>query len=225
MTGPDDRPAPAGLAPLFLLGDSISLQYGPFLADMLADRFLLQRKEGQDQALANLDLPVGANGGDSSHCLRYVQASDRLREINPPHFLLNCGLHDIKADPATGQTQTPLDQYTANLHALIEVLRTRGTSPIWLTTTPVDEAAHNPPSAGFYRYNRDVRRYNQAAAEIMQTARVPVIDLHRFTLSLGPPADTLYDGRHAHESVRRLQAAFIAGWLAHALPDTPRPGA
>ena len=206
----------------FLLGDSISLQYGPFLAEMLADRFVLQQKEGQERALANLDLPVGANGGDSSHCLRYARASQRLRDDPPRYFLLNCGLHDIKADPATGSLVTPPDLYTANLRDLVQLLQSLGTRLIWLSTTPVDEAAHNPPSAGFFRFNRDVQRYNQAAADVMARARVPVIDLHRFTLSLGTPAQTLYDGRHAHEPVRRLQAAYIAGWLDASLPSIHR---
>lgn len=45
----------------------------------------------------------------------------------------------------------------------------------------------------------------------MADAGVPTVDLHTFTADLGP--DLFCDHVHFTEPVRRLQAAFIAGWL------------
>ena len=57
---------------VFVVGDSISIQYGPFLEQMLSGRIAYARKGSEDatmaEALRNLDIPVGANGGDLKGC-------------------------------------------------------------------------------------------------------------------------------------------------------------
>jgi predicted hydrocarbon binding protein len=47
----------------------------------------------------------------------------------------------------------------------------------------------------------------------MAEGKVPSIDLHAFTLNLGP--DIYCDHVHFHEHICEKQAAFIAGWLLH----------
>ncbi len=63
----------------------------------------------------------------------------------------------------------------------------------------------------FKRYNRDVIAYNHAAGRVMRQANVPIIDLYKFSMSLGE--DIYCDHVHFKEEIRRLQAAFIAGQL------------
>jgi len=122
---------------------------------------------------------------------------------------VNCGLHDIKTNPATGAKQVPLDQYRTNLRAIVALL---GAKLIWIRTTPCDERVHNArPGMEFFRYAADGLTYNQAADEIMAAADVPVIDLYTFTVNLGP--ELYCDHVHFHEAIREKQAAFIAGWL------------
>lgn len=58
---------------LFILGDSISIHYGPYLEQMVKKHFIYARKEGLNEALKNLDYPTGANGGDSSMVRAYLQ--------------------------------------------------------------------------------------------------------------------------------------------------------
>jgi len=65
----------------------------------------------------------------------------------------------------------------------------------------------------FHRFAADCERYNAVADEIMTEAGRPIIDLHTFTRNLG--RDLYCDHVHFHESIRRQQAAFIAGWLHH----------
>jgi lysophospholipase L1-like esterase len=191
---------------IYVIGDSISIHYGPYLEKYLRGKFAYSRKEGAEEALLNLDRPQGANGGDSSMVLAFLQAKG---DLPADWVLVNCGLHDIKTTPATGAKQVPLEQYRRNLRAIVARV---GAKMIWIRTTPCDERIHNArPGIEFYRYAADVLAYNEAADEIMATAGVPVIDLYTFTVNLGP--DLYCDHVHFPEPVREKQAAFIAGWL------------
>ncbi len=197
---------------LYVIGDSISIQYGPYLQRSLDGVMHYARKEGEAEALLNLDNPQGANGGDSSMVLAYLQAMARTDGIDADVILLNCGLHDIKTDPIGGTKQVSLAQYQANLHAIIDTVASMGPSLIWLRTTPCDETVHNRPDMAFYRFAADGIAYNQAADAIMADAGIPSIDLYSFTLGLGP--DLYCDHVHFHEDIREKQGIYIAGWLA-----------
>jgi lysophospholipase L1-like esterase len=196
---------------IYVIGDSISLHYGPYLRAYLDGVMEYERKEGDEEALLNLDNPQGANGGDSGMVLSFLAAKARGGGIDADRLLLNCGLHDIKTDPATGRQQVPLPQYEENLRAILNTVAGLRPKPIWIRTTPCDEAVHNRPHMNFHRFSADCRVYNQAADEIMKDAGVPVIDLHTFTLKLG--SDLYCDHVHFQDAIRKQQAAFIAGWL------------
>jgi len=199
---------------IYVVGDSISIHYGPFLQQYVAGVVEYARKDGEAEALLNLDRPQGSNGGDSSMVLYFLRAAVTAQTIKADLVLLNCGLHDIKTDPATGAKQVPLDAYRRNLQAIVPLVQEGlGSKVVWIRTTPCDEKVHNTrPGMGFHRFSDDCRAYNATADAIMKAAGVPSIDLHTFTLNLGP---ALYcDHVHFNEPVRRLQAAFIAGWLA-----------
>lgn len=202
------------LRKLFVLGDSISIQYGPHLEANLRGKWLYARKTGEAEAMLNLDVPEGANGGDSAMCLAFLRGLVAGDALDADVLLLNCGLHDIKSDPLNPtRKQVPIDAYRANLHGLIDAAQTRGTQVVWVRTTPAHEPTHNLPGMTFWRFNADVDAYNAAADEVMRERGVPTIDLHGFTTSLGPLESLLHDGRHYHEPIQRLQAAYIAGWL------------
>lgn len=59
---------------IFVVDDSISIQYGPFLEKYLQGIMRYSRKEGTEEALQNLDIPQGANGGDFSRVVAYLKA-------------------------------------------------------------------------------------------------------------------------------------------------------
>ncbi len=170
------------------------------------------RKEGEAEALTDLDKPQGTNTGDSSTLLAFIKNKAESCGIDSDILLFNCGLHDIKTDPATGARQIPLPQYRKNLKELQSVLATMKPKPVWIRTTPCDEAVHNRPESGFLRFAADGVAYNQAADQIMAEAGIPAIDLYAFTRNLGP--DLYCDHVNFHEHIREKQAAFIAGWLA-----------
>ena len=198
---------------IYVVGDSISLHYGPYLRDMLRGTMDYARKEGEEEALLNLDNPQGANGGDSGMVLAFLRAKAAAGGIAADLLLLNCGLHDIKTDPATGRKQVPLASYERNLRAILDLRPRLCPALAWIRTTPVDERVHNAvPGIAFHRFTADVAAYNAAADAIMTAAGVPLVDLFTFTRNLSP--DLFCDHVHFTEPVRRLQAAFLAGWLA-----------
>jgi len=192
---------------LFVLGDSISIHYGPFLRGMVRGVFEYARKQttGADSADGQ---PVDANGGDSALVLAYLR--EYLVEQAPDVLLLNCGLHDLRTDPETGRKQVSLEDYQANLREILRIVP-RDVRLVWVRTTPVDDKTHNSRQAGFQRFDQDVIRYNEAADRLCGEAGVPTIDLYGFTRTLG--GDLFCDHVHYHERVRELQAAFIAGHL------------
>lgn len=196
---------------IYVIGDSISIHYGPYLKQYLTGVMEYARKEGETEALLNLDNPQGANGGDSSMVLSFVKALAGSGGIDADLLLVNCGLHDIKRDPASGAFQVAIGDYERNLRALTAVVGTGRARLVWMRTTPCNETVHNRPNAVFHRFAADGDAYNAVADRVMRDAGVPAIDLHTFTQNLGP--DLYCDHVHFHEGIREKQAAFIAGWL------------
>ena len=199
---------------IYVLGDSISIQYGPYLEAYLKGVMAYSRKEGEEEALLNLDNPRGANGGDSGMVLSFLQAKAGAGGIDADLLLLNCGLHDLKTDAQTGQRQVSISAYRENLKHIVELVEGMRPELVWIRTTPIDDEQHNREVRTFHRFSADCQAYNEAADAVMKAAGVRVIDLYTFTRNLG--ADVFCDHAHFHEQVREKQAAFIAGWLMNA---------
>jgi lysophospholipase L1-like esterase len=197
---------------LFVVGDSISLQYGPHLERLLAGRFHYARKTGEEEALRDLDQPAGANGGDSVRVRAYLAALRDGGGLAADLLLLNCGLHDIRIAPDGEGPQVPPAAYRENLEAILDLAEALGAAPAWVRTTPVADAIHNR-RADFRRRAADVEAYNRIADAVMAGRGVPVADLHACTRNLGAPEEIFCDHVHFTEPVRRQQAAFLAGWL------------
>ncbi|MFA6293129.1 MAG: SGNH/GDSL hydrolase family protein [Victivallales bacterium] len=197
---------------IYVIGDSISLQYGPYLKEYLSGIMEYSRKEGDEKAMLNLDKPQGSNGGDSSMVLSFLEAKASSGGIDADLLLLNCGLHDIKTNPATGEKQIPVELYEKNLRAIVKTVAKMKTRLVWIRTTPCDETVHNRKGMAFHRFSSDCIKYNDAADQIMGESCTPVIDLHTFTLNLGN--ELFCDHVHFQEHVRQKQASFLAGWLS-----------
>lgn len=202
---------------VFLIGDSISIQYGPYLKKYLEGIAELSRKEDDGNAEKNLDVPTGANGGDSRMVLAYLRSRLKDPDFKPDFLLLNCGLHDIKRDTRNGKLQVEEIDYRNNLTTLFSLLKNHDIKPIWIRTPAVVDSIHNSRSRAFYRYAADLTRFNTIADDICKAFQVPQIDLHGFTWRLGQ--DQFIDHVHYSEPARALQAAFIAGQLAQIIPN------
>ena len=193
---------------LHVVGDSISQHYGPYLADYLAGTLDYSRKEGMP---GDPDDANGANGGDSSAVLRYLSAC-KERGYHWDYLLLNCGLHDLRTDTATGAKQIPPDAYRTNLRAIIALARTLAAHVIWVRTSPVVDAIHNATAQSFRRHAADVDAYNSIADAVMQESGVSThrsVQLH----------DQVGRRRLPRSCALRGAGAAITGRLHRRLPQ------
>lgn len=206
---------PSPLRRLFVIGDSISMQYGPYLEKFVSSKLEYDRKrdDGREGSENDLNAPtgLGANGGDSSMVLAYLNERVKRGGIPADILLLNCGLHDIKTTPATGAKQIPIRCYEENLRAILAKAREMRLKVVWVRTTAVIDAIHNTRSVSLHRFAADVDAYNAVADAIMREEGVPMIDLHALSLHCLP--ENIVDHVHYDEATREKQAAFIAGAL------------
>ncbi|RAV16658.1 SGNH/GDSL hydrolase family protein [Paenibacillus contaminans] len=197
---------------LFVLGDSISMDYGPYLQQMLRNQFHYSRK-GDDSGLLpterEIENPYLINGGNSTKVLQYLQGRIGKQLLEIDVLLLNCGLHDLVT--IDNVKQVHIENYKDNLTQMCELLSNSRLQVCWVRTTPVMETMANRTEKGFARYNMDISLYNQAADAIMASYGLPIADLHGFTLCLGDGA--YRDGDHFTDKASELQAAFLAGVL------------
>ena len=191
---------------VFVLGDSISIHYGPYLKYFLGDRFIYDRKRGIHHALKDLDNPVGANGGDSRQVLEYLEEESGLG-TKYDILLVNCGLHDIRRHLDQTGIQVPIHEYASNLADIVRIGRQMSEKLVWVDTTPVIDEIHNSRSEKMHRFSSDLTLYRSLAYWIMEEEGIPVINLYDFTEEFGE--DAFIDHVHFTESVRKKQAQFI----------------
>lgn len=204
------------LTSLFVLGDSISIQYGPDLERFVSGEFSYSRKNPPPNAdvadtINSATSLHGPNGGDSSMVLEYLRYRRAEDPIPEGILLLNCGLHDIKMPPDTGKLQVGPEDYEQNLRLILAEANMMKLRTVWVKTTPVLDDIHNSRSSSFHRFARDVERYNTIADRVMTSANIPILDLHGFTARFLP--EGYCDHVHFTPHLRQLQAAFLAGAL------------
>ena len=190
---------------VLLIGDSISMGYTPFAIDLMAGEAEVTHHEG--------------NGGDSRNVRGKLD--DWLAAVrNPSVIHFNCGLHDLKVDPATGDFQVPIEEYRDNLQAIAERLGRTGASLIWASSTPVIDEWHQARKE-FNRHDEDVVRYNTAAAEVMAAAGITVNDLYALIAARDPKAMLSPDGVHYPDASYEIMAEAVADAVRERLPKTP----
>lgn len=196
----------------YVLGDSISIQYGPHLQKMVEGLCEYSRKSGEEEALKDLDIPQGANGGDSRMVLEYLKyliSTGWTTDL----LVVNCGLHDMRKNPPERNFQVAPEQYRKNLAAIFAAAKENGIPVLWVRSTPAITEVHNSkmdPDTGFMRYTEDLIEYNRIADDVAAQAGVFVADLYSFTKNLGGN-EVFADHVHFVEEVQKLHAAFLAG--------------
>jgi len=195
----------ADLPVVVLVGDSIRLAYQPIVAERLKGRARV----------------VGAreNGEDSRNILAHLEEWAIRHRPAVVHF--NSGLHDIKADPATGALQVEPDEYRANLRAILRKLGSDTPARvIWATTTPVIDARQARTGLPFRLRAADVEAYNRLAREVVQgSPTVALDDLHAAAMGLGPESALSPDGVHLTEAATRALGERVAASIEIALRE------
>jgi acyl-CoA thioesterase-1 len=194
----EDKP---GLPRVLLIGDSISIGYTVPVRELLEGKANVHR------------IPV--NGGPTINGLTNLKSWLGDSKWDAIHF--NWGLHDLKylgpdkenqSDPKspTSHQQVPLPDYEKNLAELVKQLQATGAKLIWCSTTPVPEA-----SAG--RVAGDEKKYNEAAARVMQAAKVPTDDLCKHAQAklkeMQLPANVHFTPRGYHYLAEKVVASIL----------------
>ncbi len=201
------------LPSLYLIGDSISMQYTYELSKDLQGHYKFERKNGPETP--SLDIPGGSNGGDSRMVLGYLKQKYADPNFHPDILLVNAGLHDIKRNPKTNEIVITPEKYAQNLADIDSLAREHHAKLIWINTTPINDARHNKPGMGFFRYNADVQQYNKIAQTVLGDKGVSIIDLYSFTVSHDADAHRV-DHAHYDKAMQILQGDYIAASLLHA---------
>lgn len=149
---------------VLLLGDSIRMFYQKRVKELLGEEY-------------NVSAP-------EENCRFSMYTLNSLRTWLPgfpkPDIIhWNNGLWDTAILYAEDGCFTPLDEYLRNLERILRKLRTTGAQIIFATTTPthpdkVNWTGDMPPKHD----NADIRRYNEAAVELMRREGIPVNDLY-----------------------------------------------
>ncbi|HEY0158216.1 MAG TPA: SGNH/GDSL hydrolase family protein [Thermoanaerobaculia bacterium] len=182
------------MSSVLLLGDSIRMAYQPYVRQELGGAFDVSGP-GENCAtsrnlLANLD--------------RWALGS-RASVIH-----LNAGLHDLRYDPGSDAPVVPLDEYAANVRAILTRLRERTAARlIWATTTPVHEKLHAEHKLS-RRRESDVTSYNAIATGIARELGVEIDDLCAAVLAHGADALWSQDGVHFNDAGSRFLGAQVA---------------
>lgn len=196
---------------LFVIGDSTSIFYGPYLKEYIESQYIYNRKSDSGESYENLDIPTGANGGDSGMVLEYLKYLKESTYFETDVLIINAGLHDIKTNIKSGLKQVSIDQYRNNLEEIYQLSLDMNVNLVWINSTPVNDSIHNSKKLLFERYNHDVLDYNKAADSIFQSKGVPSIDLYSFSSKF--PVEAYMDHVHYTIEYRKLQAAYIAGFI------------
>jgi len=145
-----------------LIGDSIRMGYQPLVAEKCKDAEVWGPKENCRHSVWVLD-----------HFQEWVADQE------PDILHVNFGLHDAAIQP-DGEHQILPAQYRLCLRRFIaKVKQLDKTRMIWATSTPV----YRPePEKAMHQWNiheaAEVKKYNAAALEIVNSAELAVNDLH-----------------------------------------------
>jgi hypothetical protein len=199
-----------GIPSVHVVGDSVSIHYGPHLDSLLEGNARYSRKEA---SAGGFDVSSDANGRDSSELLRHL--ADCLNQGRKWDVLvMNAGLHDIRR--RNGVLQTSFIMYYDNLREISSIAHRIARRTVWVQTTPVDEKIHNSLKTEYQRYQEDVKRVNTIAAQVMLDASIAVFDLSPLE-RLEVLENIRQDHVHYSRTFRMLQAAALFGYVQSVL--------
>jgi len=163
-------PYDKNLPDVLIIGDSISIGYTPFVAQLLKGKANVIHNKGNSQGTTNGLVKLSSWLGDKKWAVIHY----------------NFGLHDLKHVKVAGTSQNSnsfddpqqadLATYTKNLAVITEKLKKTGAPLIFATTTPY------PAGVKPARLPADAVKYNEKAIEIMKKHGVLVNDLYNHIL-------------------------------------------
>lgn len=176
------------------------------------------RLNSEKHVIKNLDKEVSLSS-PSENC----ECSNKVREKIDSWLLsvdsfdvihINCGLHDVRYDPARDAPVSSRQQYAENLEIIFSRLARLGARVIWATSTPIDEKMHNEVKVS-RRYLKDIVAYNTASVELARNYGFEIHDLYAKVLAEGLKDILLPDGIHFNEAGN----ARIGVWISEVIHE------
>ena len=143
---------------VFLIGDSIRLNYMPMVCRLMQDK-------------AEITGPAD-NCRFAKYTLFYI--NEWIKLFGTPDIIhFNNGLWDVSRSDRTTGCLTSINEYTRDLSLTLKEMRKTGADIIFATSTPV--RAGNPTFD-----NADIITYNSAALALMESEGIEINDLFSF---------------------------------------------
>jgi len=194
-------------ASILIIGDSISIGYTPFVKESLADIATVVHNPGNGQhtgtGLAKVEEWLAAGDWD------IVQFNWGLWDL--------CYRHPDskvqgKRDKANGTITYTVDQYAANLDAIVSLLKSKTEAKLIFVTTsyvPENEAG---------RYQDDAIRYNEAAKAVMQKHSILLNDLYQESVAIhqqfGKGSDNVHYSKQGYEKLSKIVSSVLISEIA-----------
>ena len=192
---------------ILIIGDSISIGYTPFVKESLLEK-------------AN----VFHNPGNAQHTGTGVEKIEEwIGDVEWDIVQFNWGLWDLcyrhpdskvqgNRDKVNGKLTYTVEEYTANLDAIVSKLqKLTDAKLIFLTTSYVPEH-----EAG--RFAEDAIRYNEAAKKIMEKYAITVNDIYERSIPIhqkyGKGTDDVHYRQEGYEQLGELVTKFLQTELA-----------
>ena len=185
---------------LFVLGDSISIDYGPYLGAAVNGVFKYSRKQNPQNPDEVPEALKDQNGRTSKLCFEYLKY-EVDRGVKYDILMINCGIHDMS-------TGVSISEYEIYIDQLVKFAKANCNDFVWVTSTDFGNKADK------------VAQYNEVATRIMTANNIFIIDLNKISNAYGVIDDITRDSTHfkpeyaekqGQEIARLLKAMYYAG--------------
>lgn len=217
-------PFSSSLPNVLVLGDSVSIGYTPYVANVLADVALVQHS------------PWGGDGGAEEtaygdQCLDYLLRAPDGTELRPDVLFFNFGLHNTGNGTIPGQAG-PYWEYAPHLENIVKKLRAWA-GPAGNATSVKLMFALTSPMLNNDDTDQVILKNNRDAAAIMAEYDIPTVDLHAPIIAkCGPvPQTSCFNETNCWcvalggilSTVRRTNVAVQLFHVGHHIARKPRP--
>jgi hypothetical protein len=176
---------------IVLVGDSIRMGWGKFLADYMP--------------IDEIDQFASVNQNPSGAILTNI--NEWILSFHPDVVVMNAGLHELDIDQAT---------YQSNLASIFTQIESSGAHIVYVSTTPVNEAI-----TGSLMSNANIEKLNLWARAVVDSfGDIIWSDIYSFIASDGHP-QKLVDGIHYDDGFSPLIAREISKSVQRIAPDRP----
>ena len=181
------------------LGDSITKGYRPGVKEVETFPYRIEtqlRKDGSDVEVLN----VGIGGETSTQGLKRLKAA--VIDQQPDFVTIMYGANDSYIDMGKATVRVPLDEYRANLTAMIHELRKEKITPILMTTNRYGDK--HPPDGSGKHPHLQMDAYMKTCREVAESEKVLLIDHQSLWIEAGKKGTDLetWMTDHVHPNVR-----------------------